>query len=835
MSTINKGTFQGYVSSTQDALLIFEAVRRGIMPKITRRLREDERGLIKSGTVFVFDERESGIKRWTDGLLWSPSRILMNFLVYRQIDRKSVRPPPDQPAFATSQPGFPLPSAPIESSLSNSAQGNGLRPFGMSHSGSLEEAGMVGSLAPYAASSNPGLSTSSSSLSAYHDTSSGLSAAYTTQAQAAAGMVVPAAAPTAASRRDNELERSLVGSLTNSYPFLKDGLCKKTISIQVEGSTQHLISYYTVEDVRSGRLRTPSSLPEIAALCISPIFLNKSNFRNPPHIEYGPDGIPRYRGDASDGASSRLPGHHSGSEGTSSGSDSRDARSLHSPGSAMALYSPSIASDGSQQMDAYFRHAHQIGGSGSLTTTAASSGASYPGHRRASDAQLRRSSSRYEPYAVAGHYGHSSTSSPYFSPTGTPYYQSPGGHPATSALSRKGSNASVSARSWTMSNAGQSSSPGQAVTPLNFPSTVNQGSSLFGSHHGDSTNLYDAASSSESLYPVASGGAAASSGLDQNQQSASSSVAFPLRLPPSYSSDTTATATVAASQHSALGTASSRTDATASNGQTNSTFSWTRPYRGSWDSAQTTAPAAGAEGYAQDFHPPPPATSQGLTALSLYSQSGLGSSRITTAEEAQPSPPPTSSSYSSHHSLMGQANTHASLSANHSAAIETSFSHRSHSESLAHALDEHRKPSSSSYGSSYHMPPPSAPATRWQATQDQFDSDQAGVFSSGTSLVGSRGELGESTHSLGSMSFHADGSRPQHSLWPSEGDTADDSTAIKREEIWDLGSEDAAPARSRFDAQEAAGGQARRDDVDSNAAGSRDAGLERVVLTKPAI
>lgn len=51
------------------------------MPKIKRRLRDDERKLIRSGQVFVFDERESGIKRWTDGLLWSPSRILMNFLV----------------------------------------------------------------------------------------------------------------------------------------------------------------------------------------------------------------------------------------------------------------------------------------------------------------------------------------------------------------------------------------------------------------------------------------------------------------------------------------------------------------------------------------------------------------------------------------------------------------------------------------------------------------------------------------------------------------------------------------------------------------------------------
>lgn len=52
--------------------------------------------MIKSGAVFVFSVEESGIKRWTgeiafitqtasaydaDGLLWSPSRIVGNFLV----------------------------------------------------------------------------------------------------------------------------------------------------------------------------------------------------------------------------------------------------------------------------------------------------------------------------------------------------------------------------------------------------------------------------------------------------------------------------------------------------------------------------------------------------------------------------------------------------------------------------------------------------------------------------------------------------------------------------------------------------------------------------------
>lgn len=42
--------------------------------------------MIRSGSVFVFDEQESGIRRWTDGRLWSPSRVLGNFLIYRELE-----------------------------------------------------------------------------------------------------------------------------------------------------------------------------------------------------------------------------------------------------------------------------------------------------------------------------------------------------------------------------------------------------------------------------------------------------------------------------------------------------------------------------------------------------------------------------------------------------------------------------------------------------------------------------------------------------------------------------------------------------------------------------
>ncbi|ODQ51922.1 hypothetical protein SAICODRAFT_58866, partial [Saitoella complicata NRRL Y-17804] len=82
-------TFFGHVHTTQDALLIFEACRRDIVKPITRRPHDREREqAIRSGCIFVFNEIQSGIKRWTDGVAWSPSRIMGNFLLYRELERR---------------------------------------------------------------------------------------------------------------------------------------------------------------------------------------------------------------------------------------------------------------------------------------------------------------------------------------------------------------------------------------------------------------------------------------------------------------------------------------------------------------------------------------------------------------------------------------------------------------------------------------------------------------------------------------------------------------------------------------------------------------------------
>jgi len=150
--------------------------------------------------VFVFDEKESGIKRWTDGLVWSPSRILGNFLVYRELDRRA------------SQGGKRIIDAKEQEKDESKND--------------CDDAEKV-------------------------------------------------------------RERALVGSLTNSYKFKKNGLIKKSMSIVVDGVHQNLISYYDIEDVMAGRLRTPSNVPELAILEISPDFLHKQNFRIPLLIEPG--------------------------------------------------------------------------------------------------------------------------------------------------------------------------------------------------------------------------------------------------------------------------------------------------------------------------------------------------------------------------------------------------------------------------------------------------------------------------------------------------------------------------------------------------------------------
>ncbi|ODQ61272.1 hypothetical protein WICANDRAFT_29124, partial [Wickerhamomyces anomalus NRRL Y-366-8] len=79
-------SYNGAVLSPNDALILLEAARQRLIPKITRRLKDHERQLIKPGSIFIWDEKEAKMRRWTDGRSWSASRVTGAFLTYREME-----------------------------------------------------------------------------------------------------------------------------------------------------------------------------------------------------------------------------------------------------------------------------------------------------------------------------------------------------------------------------------------------------------------------------------------------------------------------------------------------------------------------------------------------------------------------------------------------------------------------------------------------------------------------------------------------------------------------------------------------------------------------------
>ncbi|KAF9190888.1 hypothetical protein BGZ50_009766 [Haplosporangium sp. Z 11] len=72
--------------TVQSTLYLRIACRLGLTSRVHRRLSDIERQSVRSGSVYCFDEREAGMRRWTDGKSWSPSRVTGSFLTYRELD-----------------------------------------------------------------------------------------------------------------------------------------------------------------------------------------------------------------------------------------------------------------------------------------------------------------------------------------------------------------------------------------------------------------------------------------------------------------------------------------------------------------------------------------------------------------------------------------------------------------------------------------------------------------------------------------------------------------------------------------------------------------------------
>lgn len=245
--------------------MVFEAARRGICPVVTRRLHDSEKtSLVVSGSVFAFDEHATGIKRWTDGTLWSPSRIIGNYLVYRELEKKGNK----------TARGVEAAIEPTSATLEGGGPAAGCA------------AGASEPTSPVYAQNDP------------FDQRPG-TAASQSQAADLVSSASSIAMPSGATGLQRDVERALIGSLTTSYKFKKGGLVKKTIS----NGSLHLICYYSIEDVVAGRLRAPSSLMELASLEISPSLLDRKNFRLPPLLELDSNGELRYVGEEADPAS----------------------------------------------------------------------------------------------------------------------------------------------------------------------------------------------------------------------------------------------------------------------------------------------------------------------------------------------------------------------------------------------------------------------------------------------------------------------------------------------------------------------------------------------------
>ncbi|KAL8804921.1 MAG: hypothetical protein Q9200_005628 [Gallowayella weberi] len=212
-------TWRGHVETTKDALLIFEGCFQGTLAHCFRRPHDRERAdLIVSGNVFVYEEATSGIKRWTDGIPWSPSRILTNFLIYRQLNSPF---PPGEKKRATKRSqrvhksGDPYPT-PAPSTATKDEYPCSFSP------------------------ESPGLRSDEGT--------------------------------------EKDGDRGLVGSLVDSYEFKEKGLLKKTMTVTIKGVQHHLVSYYSLEDAKH-KLKTPRDDDQIRNLNLRAELLNQPKFK----------------------------------------------------------------------------------------------------------------------------------------------------------------------------------------------------------------------------------------------------------------------------------------------------------------------------------------------------------------------------------------------------------------------------------------------------------------------------------------------------------------------------------------------------------------------------
>ncbi|OCB85023.1 hypothetical protein A7U60_g7980 [Sanghuangporus baumii] len=104
-----------HLRDAHDAHVVFEAVRLGRLPLIKRRLTSEERDLLCSGNIFVWEEAEhkGGLERWTDGRRWSQSRMKGEYLFYEEkVETTEEERQAKAARRASRNAGNPVPSIP---------------------------------------------------------------------------------------------------------------------------------------------------------------------------------------------------------------------------------------------------------------------------------------------------------------------------------------------------------------------------------------------------------------------------------------------------------------------------------------------------------------------------------------------------------------------------------------------------------------------------------------------------------------------------------------------------------------------------------------------------
>ncbi|ODV93082.1 hypothetical protein PACTADRAFT_20429, partial [Pachysolen tannophilus NRRL Y-2460] len=206
-------TYYGYIGSTKDALLIIQATLNNQLLAVPRRPHEKERSsLIRSGNIFVFIEERSGIKRWTDGIAWSPSRILGRFLVYRELDRSALSDKEDSKARKKRKKS---PTYGNEAGGSSSSTTNEL--YNTASNGNVPNRELVGSLVASYAFKDRGLIKKTLSITIHHPKS----------------------------HHQQPISEALPPS---------------------NSETIHIVSYYSAEDVMNGQLKRPIDSPNLKDL-----------------------------------------------------------------------------------------------------------------------------------------------------------------------------------------------------------------------------------------------------------------------------------------------------------------------------------------------------------------------------------------------------------------------------------------------------------------------------------------------------------------------------------------------------------------------------------------